>query len=86
MLRAIRNIMHGPVVEYPHEIRDTVSLWRKFPYALLLASLLLFGFVPSLLTNKIKPTAQAIVESAAPVKIQKAEKTAKPKLLQAAVK
>jgi NADH-quinone oxidoreductase subunit M len=86
MLRAIRNILHGPIVEHPHEIRDAASLWRKFPYALLLASLLLFGFVPSLLTDKIKPTAQAIVESAAPVKIQKAENTTAPKLLQAAVK
>jgi NADH-quinone oxidoreductase subunit M len=86
MLRAIRNVLHGPIVEYPREIRDTVSLWRKFPYALLLASLLLFGFVPSLLTNKIKPTAQAIVESATPVKIQKAGTSAKLKLLQAAVK
>lgn len=86
MLRAIRNILHGPLVEYPNQVRDTVSLWRKFPYALLLASLLLFGFVPSLLTDKIKPTAQAIVEAAAPMKIKQAEKVLTPTTLQAAVK
>ncbi|MEO7299364.1 MAG: NADH-quinone oxidoreductase subunit M [Verrucomicrobiota bacterium] len=64
MLRAVRNILHGPLVATPLEPRDAISLWRKFPYGLLLASLLLFGFIPSLLTDKIKPTAQAIVEAA----------------------
>ena len=39
------------------------TLWRKLPYALLLASLLVFGFLPRLLTEKIKPDAQKIVAS-----------------------
>jgi NADH-quinone oxidoreductase subunit M len=87
MLRAVRNILHGPLVATPSEPRDTVSLWRKLPYALLLASLLLFGFVPSLLTDKIKPSAQAVVEMATgQTKVKKAEKVSTPAALQAAVK
>lgn len=87
MLRAVRNILHGPLVATPNEPRDTVSLWRKFPYALLLASLLLFGFVPSLLTDKIKPSAQAVVEMATgQTKIKKTEKISATTPLQAAVK
>lgn len=87
MLRAIRNILHGPIVEYPHEIRDTISLWRKFPYALLLASLLLFGFFPSLLTNKIKPTVDSIVKATTgQIEIKKADKLPVTTTLQAAVK
>jgi NADH-quinone oxidoreductase subunit M len=79
MLRAVRNILHGPLAATPLEPRDAVTLWRKFPYALLLASLLLFGFVPSLLTDKIKPTAQAVVEMAtSQPKIKKAEKIPRP--------
>jgi NADH-quinone oxidoreductase subunit M len=87
MLRAVRNILHGPLVATPNEPRDAVSLWRKLPYTLLLASLLLFGFVPSLLTDKIKPSAQAVVEMATgQTKIKKAEKISAPAALQAAVK
>ena len=38
--------------------------WRKLPYALLLASLLVFGFFPRLLTEKIKPVTEQIVNMA----------------------
>ena len=87
MLRSVRNILHGPLLENQRQITDTVSLWRKFPYALLLASLLLFGFVPSLLTDKIKPSAQSIVEMATgQTKMKKGQKIPVPKTLQAAVK
>ena len=40
------------------------NAWRKLPYALLLVSLLVFGFVPSLLTSKINPDAQKVVNLA----------------------
>jgi NADH-quinone oxidoreductase subunit M len=60
MTRAIRNILHGPVPEKFSTLADA-GLWRKLPYALLLASLLLFGFLPKLLTEKINPDAQKIV-------------------------
>jgi NADH-quinone oxidoreductase subunit M len=63
MTRAIRNILHGPVPEKFSTLADA-GLWRKLPYALLLASLLLFGFLPKLLTEKINPDAQKIVSLA----------------------
>ncbi|MGA2029423.1 MAG: NADH-quinone oxidoreductase subunit M [Verrucomicrobiota bacterium] len=64
MTRAIRNILHGPVPEKFSNIADASNVWRKLPYALLLASLLLFGFLPKLLTEKINPDAQKIVSLA----------------------
>jgi NADH-quinone oxidoreductase subunit M len=45
---------------------DLWRLWRKLPYALLLVALLVFGFVPSLLTNKIKPAIAEVVAAAKP--------------------
>jgi NADH-quinone oxidoreductase subunit M len=62
MTRAIRTVLHGPLLEKWNSLGDA-NLWRKLPYALLLASLLLFGFVPKLLTEKINPDAQKIVQA-----------------------
>ncbi|HEY4415660.1 MAG TPA: NADH-quinone oxidoreductase subunit M [Verrucomicrobiae bacterium] len=61
MTRAIRNILHGPLPEKFANLSDASNFWRKLPYALLLVSLLIFGFVPKLLTEKINPDAQKIV-------------------------
>jgi len=61
MLRAVRAVLHGPVADRWNEVADATNFWRKLPFALLLASLLVFGFFPSLLTNKIKPDAEKIV-------------------------
>jgi NADH-quinone oxidoreductase subunit M len=66
MTRAIRNILHGPVPEKFSNLPDA-GLWRKFPYALLLAALFVFGCFPKLLTNQIIPDAQKIVSMADPV-------------------
>jgi NADH-quinone oxidoreductase subunit M len=60
MLRAVRNILHGPLPENFSNLIDA-GLWRKLPYVLLLASLFLFGIWPRLLTEKITPDAQKIV-------------------------
>ena len=60
MTRAIRNILHGPLPEKWNSLADA-NLWRKLPYALLLASLLVFSFWPKLLTEKINHDAQIIV-------------------------
>ena len=46
------------------ELSDAGNVWRRLPYALLLASLLIFGFFPSLLSEKIKPSAAEIVKQA----------------------
>jgi NADH-quinone oxidoreductase subunit M len=63
MTRAIRNVLHGPLPEKWNSLSDA-NLWRKLPYALLLVSLLAFGFWPKLLTEKINPDAQKIVAMA----------------------
>ena len=63
MLRAGRNILHGPLPEELNTVPDA-GLWRKLPYALLLASLFVFGIWPRLLTEKITPDAQIIVAMA----------------------
>jgi NADH-quinone oxidoreductase subunit M len=61
MLRAMRNVLHGPLPEKWSGIPDASSVWRKLPYALLLASLLIFGCFPRLLTEKIMPDAEKIM-------------------------
>jgi NADH-quinone oxidoreductase subunit M len=64
MLRAVRNILHGPLPENLNAVPDASHVWRKLPYALLLASLFVFGVWPRLLTEKITPDAQKIVAMA----------------------
>lgn len=65
MLRAVRDIAHGPVPEPdgpdPGSMQDAATPWRRLPFCLLLGALLLFGFFPSLLTEKIKPAAREIL-------------------------
>jgi NADH-quinone oxidoreductase subunit M len=67
MLRAIRAIWHGQ--KEWSGISDAANLWRKLPFALLLAGLILFGCFPRLLTDDIKtsvaPVAQ-LVEAETP--------------------
>jgi NADH-quinone oxidoreductase subunit M len=66
MLRAVRAVFHGPFQDnrtYATNATDA-NLWRKLPYALLIASLLVFGFFPRLLTDKIKPVTEQIVNMA----------------------
>jgi NADH-quinone oxidoreductase subunit M len=64
MTRAVRSVLHGPLPEKWNSLTDASNAWRKLPYALLLVSLLVFGFVPKLLTEKINPDAQKIVAMA----------------------
>src|SRR5439155_13519286 len=64
MLRAIRNILHGPLAEPCGEVADAPHAWRKLPFALLLACLFVFGFFPSLLTDKISPSVAGVVKAA----------------------
>ncbi len=66
MMRMVRAVMHGPLEEnrtYATNLMDA-NAWRKLPYALLIASLLVFGFFPRLLTEKIKPVTGRIVNMA----------------------
>src|SRR6266545_2697739 len=63
MLRAVRNLLHGPVTETCESVADA-NAWRRLPFVLLLGALLVFGFFPKLLTEKIKPSAAVIVNMA----------------------
>jgi len=64
MTRAIRKVLHGPLPEKWGSLPDA-NLWRKLPYALLLAALFTFGIWPRLLTEKINPAAEKIVAQSA---------------------
>ena len=68
MTRAVRNVLHGPLTEKWKSLSDASNPWRKLPYALLLVSLLVFGFVPKLLTDKINPAAQNVLALATAAK------------------
>jgi NADH-quinone oxidoreductase subunit M len=61
MLRALRAILHGPLPDKWAQVADAPHLWRKAPLAALLAGLLLFGFFPRLLTDKIQLSVEPIV-------------------------
>lgn len=63
MLRGIRNVLHGSLPEDFTHVRDA-TLWRKLPFALLLAGLIGFGIFPGGLTERIKPAAEQIVNNA----------------------
>lgn len=64
MLRAVRAVMHGALPEKWNDVTDP-GAWRKVPFVLLLASLLILGCAPRLLSDKIKPDAEKIVRLAA---------------------
>ena len=66
MLRAVRNILHADLSPRWANVVDAPHVWRKLPFAVLLASLLVFGCFPRLLTQKISPSAQSIVEMISP--------------------
>jgi len=61
MLRAIRAMLLGPLPERWAQVADAATLWRRTPFLVLLASLLVFGFFPRLLTDKISPSVAGIV-------------------------
>jgi NADH-quinone oxidoreductase subunit M len=60
MLRAVRAILHGPLPDKWAGVADAPHLWRKLPFLVLLACLLVFGCFPSLLVNKIRPGVEAL--------------------------
>jgi NADH-quinone oxidoreductase subunit M len=67
MLRAIRSIWHGEK-DWPGAA-DITSPWRKLPFGLLLAGLIIFGCFPRLLTDNIRtsvaPVARLVGEEVA---------------------
>lgn len=61
MLRAIRDVLHGPLPARWQTLPDASNPWRKVPFVLLVASLLVFGFYPRFLTDNIKASVPMIV-------------------------
>jgi NADH-quinone oxidoreductase subunit M len=61
MLGAVRTLLHGELSDRWSGLTDATGLWRRLPFALLLAALLLFGFLPGLLTRRIEPAARSII-------------------------
>jgi hypothetical protein len=56
----MRAVLHGPLPEKWAGVADAPHLWRKTPFILLLAGLLVFGCIPRLLTDKITPSVEKI--------------------------
>jgi len=62
MLRMVRSILHGPLVERWSGVSDAPHFGIKLPFVVLVAALLIFGCFPRLLTDKISFDAGRIVE------------------------
>lgn len=60
MLRMVRTLLHGPLPEKWLRLIDA-NAWRKLPHVLLLCCLVIFGFFPRVLTDKIAPTTTQLV-------------------------
>jgi NADH-quinone oxidoreductase subunit M len=63
MLRAVRALLHGPLPAKWEGLTDATSGWRRLPFAVLLAALLMFGCFPGLLTDKIQPGAERVLRA-----------------------
>jgi NADH-quinone oxidoreductase subunit M len=72
MLRAVRAVLHGPLPEKWSKVGDAPHLWRKAPFILLLAGLLVFGFFPRLLTDNIQASVGPVVARFSPVQTARA--------------
>src|SRR5664279_1601513 len=70
MLRAVRAMLHGPLPDQWACVADAPHLWRKAPFILLLACLLVFGCFPKLLTDKIQPSVSEKVVPAAGIALR----------------
>lgn len=63
MFRAIRALLHGPVPSHLGQIQDASHWWRRLPFVVLLAGLLVWGCFPSLLIHRIEPAVIALLNS-----------------------
>lgn len=77
MIRAIRNIWHGPMEEHWNQLVDA-NAWRRVPFVLLLAALLVFGFFPGLLTNKIEASTRILLSLDRPEAMESLARTDHP--------
>jgi NADH-quinone oxidoreductase subunit M len=65
MLRAVRGVWHGQPGSHWPAVHDS-GAWRKVPFVLLLAALIVIGVWPRSMTDKIEPSVKAIIERDAP--------------------
>jgi NADH-quinone oxidoreductase subunit M len=63
LTRAVRAILQGQLGAGLEKVGDAPNYWRKLPFAVLVAALLVFGCFPGLLAEKITPSAKKILES-----------------------
>ena len=56
LLRAVRKVFYGPLTREWKNVSDPATLAGRFPFALLLGALLLFGFWPQGLLRIIQPS------------------------------
>lgn len=61
LLRAVRKVFFGPLTRNWQDLEDPRGLAGRFPFALLLGSLLLFGFWPQGLLRIIQPSVSAFL-------------------------
>jgi NADH-quinone oxidoreductase subunit M len=73
MTRAIRGILHGPLPDKWGAVVESTWPLRKIPYLVLLTGLLVFGFFPNLLVDKIKPAVARILTAPAATAVAKAD-------------
>lgn len=66
MLRALRSILHGDPSEAGKAAIDAPSAWRKFPFVVLAAGLVVFGFFPNAITSRVLPAVNRIAAQAKP--------------------
>jgi NADH-quinone oxidoreductase subunit M len=63
LLRAVRTMLQGSLNEKWSNLSDAANPWRKAPFVILLGCLIIFGCFPRLLTDKIQPRVQEIVDA-----------------------
>ncbi len=61
MLKTVRGTMQGPLNAHGHELKDAKGL-QKLPYLILIAGLLLVGFVPNVIMTSITSGTKPILE------------------------
>lgn len=67
MMRGIRAVLHGAPADDGKTFADASTIGARFPFVILLTSLLLLGCFPGLLTSKIEPSAKEVLSFVAPV-------------------
>lgn len=63
MLRGIRLMWHGPLAEGWSKAADPAGAWRRLPFLVLVVCLVAIGVWPRLLTDRIEPSARAVVDA-----------------------